>query len=105
MKEERNKIRQAITELIKDIIEIKKKRDDIKERLKSIINSINEKRQRYIEILSEIKRIQIESKKSVEEKIIKEKKRNALEKLNKGERVSLYDLYIALEGDTTSSSS
>ncbi|MEM4628160.1 MAG: hypothetical protein QXX37_07765, partial [Ignisphaera sp.] len=67
---------------------------------KSIANLINEKRQRYVEILSEIKRIQIEIRESAKERVLKERRKSALEKLNKGERLSLYDLYIAL-GETT----
>ncbi|MDK6027856.1 hypothetical protein QPL79_00545 [Ignisphaera sp. 4213-co] len=94
LKAQRDKLKNEISNIIDDIKTLKNQRDEIKNRLATINNEIQEKRRRYYELLRELKRIRDEYEKSVQQRMLQEKKAKVLDKISRGERVTLYDLYV-----------
>jgi uncharacterized coiled-coil DUF342 family protein len=95
LKESRGKIKSEIVALIDNIKQLKNERNELKTQLTSINNTIREKRFQYQEIVKELRRLREESKRKEQYKVLKEKKEHVMERINKGERVTIYDLYIA----------
>lgn len=101
LKESRDKVKNEIVTLIDNIKKLKNKRDEIKTQLTSISNIIKEKKLHYQEILRELRRLKEESKRREQYKVLKEKKERVMKKMSQGERLTIYDLYIAYSSENS----
>ncbi|MEM1646382.1 MAG: hypothetical protein QXL96_11105 [Ignisphaera sp.] len=94
LKNVREKLRKDIIETINSIAELKKKRDELKSKLKEVINAINEKSKEYKEILKELNSVRERKEHSKTSLILKRKKEEVKSKFERGERITLYELYL-----------
>jgi uncharacterized coiled-coil DUF342 family protein len=94
LKEDRDKIKNEIATLRDFIGNLKNKLNEIKTQLTSINNTIKEKKTQYQEILRELRRLKEENERKEQQKILKERKEHVINKMNRGERVTIYDLYL-----------
>ncbi|MEM0490129.1 MAG: hypothetical protein QXH73_02810, partial [Ignisphaera sp.] len=100
LKELRDKLKQDIAVLVNDIAELKKKREELRNKITDIKKAINSKSEEYRNLIKELNRLKELREQSRRDIIISRKREEIKNKIERGERVTLYELYIAFsEGD------
>lgn len=94
LKEARDKLKKDVENVVNSIKELKKRRDELKNSLKEVITAISTKSKEYKEVLKELNKIKEEREKAGSKAYISRRREEIKGKLERGERVTLYDLYL-----------
>ncbi len=96
LKRRREELRKQLEVIINDLQELKKKRRELKNSLQDINSKMAKLRQQYREILAQLRKLSEESEVEKSRKILEVKRKRALEKMRRGERLTLEELYLLL---------
>ncbi len=96
LKRRREELRKQLEAIINDLQELKKKREELRNALQDISSKIAELRRRYHEILTQLRKLSEESEAEKARQILEAKRKRAFEKMQRGERLTLEELYLLL---------
>jgi uncharacterized coiled-coil DUF342 family protein len=94
LKNVRNKLKKDIEDVINSIKALKQRRDELKSKLNEVFQAINAKSKEYRDILKELNRLKAEREQIKAKTLLNRKKDEVKSRLERGERVTLYDLYV-----------
>lgn len=99
LKEVRDHLKNEIANIANTIIELKRRRENLKNRLTEIISAIESKNKEYKETIKELNRLRERKERDKLNAIVSRRKEEIRSRIERGERVSFYELYLAFSSD------
>lgn len=94
LQKKRVELKNQLETLVNNLQDLKKHRDELKQTLREINTRIAELKQQYNRIMTQLRRMSESMELQKLTHIIKTKQKRALEKMERGERLTMEDLYF-----------
>lgn len=95
LRNERDRIKREVSDVINSIIELKKRRDELLNRIAEVSNAINSKYVEYRNVIKELKRLKELKERNMLSEQLKHRRKEIMDKIERGERITIDELYIA----------